>query len=227
MELKEIKMKKYLLIMAVMGLLGSINLSAQERVIGTISGPTIPVGVTIPDVDLTISDGILDVRTRAPHNFNAGDTAYAEDVNENFEALEDGLSGIEWASISKSAVIVSTSGTNIGTVTINAPKDGYVVLRVDGRLNIYSDGQEPGATITMTEPNENVITFKLEDETSYYPLTNILNGWTSFSLSKVYAVTKGANTLHFSAKRINRAYSEYYTLNMKATMVATFYANRY
>jgi len=217
-------MKKYLLIMVTMGLLGSINLSAQERVSGL---TTIPVDVTIPDVDLTLADGILDVRTRAPHNFSAGDTAYAEDVNENFEALEDGLSGIEWASISKSAVIVSTSGTDIGTLTLNAPKDGYVVLRIDGRLNIYSDGQEPGATITMTEPNENVITFKLEDETSYYPLTNILNGWTSFSLSKVYSVTKGANTLHFSAKRINRAYSEYYTLNMKATMVATFYANRY
>jgi len=217
-------MKKYLLIMVAMGLLGSINLSAQERVSGL---TTIPVDVTIPDVDLTLADGILDVRTRAPHNFSAGDTAYAEDVNENFEALEDGLSGIEWASISKSAVIVSTSGTDIGTLTLNAPKDGYVVLRIDGRLNIYSDGQEPGATITMTEPNENVITFKLEDETSYYPLTNILNGWTSFSLSKVYSVTKGANTLHFSAKRINRAYSEYYTLNMKATMVATFYANRY
>jgi hypothetical protein len=222
-------MKKWISIVAAIGVLGSMNLSAEERVVAVPVSDfgTIPADVTISDVNYTLAEGFLYVRARAPHNFSAGDTAYAEDVNENFEALEDGLSGIEWATINKNAVIVSTSGTTIGTVTINAPMDGYVVLRVDGRMSIYDNGHEIGTNITMTEPNENVITFKLENETSYYPLTNILNGWTSFSLSKVYAVNKGSNTLHFSAKRINRPFSSYYTLNMQATMVATFYANRY
>jgi hypothetical protein len=221
-------MKKWISIVAAMGLLGSMNLSAEERVILGIPDTTIADSVvTIPDVDLTLADGILDVRARAPHNFSAGDTAYAEDVNENFEALEDGLSGIEWANISKNTATISTSGTTIGTVTINAPMNGYVVLRVDGRMSIYDDGQEPGANVTMSAPSDYKMTFKLEDETNYYPLTNMLNGWTPFSLSKVYAVNKGSTTLHFSAKRINAAYSSYYTLNMQATMVATFYANRY
>jgi len=216
-------MKKSLHVMLVMGLLGVMNLGAEERTLTLVTDPLV---ADLSLIDLSTVD-LLTSRKRVPHDFHTGDVAYAADVNENFEALENALPGVEWTTISKSAASISTSGTDIGTVVINAPEDGFVVLQVNGRLNIYSDGQEPGASVTMSEPDVSIMSFKLEGETTYRPLTNLLNGWSSFSLSKVYAVSKGTNSLHFSAKRISGAYSEYYTLNMDATMLATYYPNRY
>jgi len=64
-----------------------------------------------------------------PNNFTANTTAKASEVNANFQALATAMPAVKR---SNTSIALSTSTTTAGSISINAPCSGYVIIYVTG-----------------------------------------------------------------------------------------------
>jgi hypothetical protein len=140
-----------------------------------------------------------------PYTFTSGTTISSSEVNANFQALKEGMPGIQFLNIG-SVSNISTTITNCGSIVITAPIDGYVLVQVSGYAVTF--GQN---TVVDVGIGGSTTAF------DYYTVAGVLDGSDtlrrefSLNVTGVYSVAAGAKTIYllaqkpsvFSAQQVN------------------------
>jgi hypothetical protein len=126
-------------------------------------------------------------------------------------------SGVNWANIKKTNINVRGSAVDLAVVTINAPADGYAVVRFDGDAIADTGDRLVLAASNASKqwlPNEGNVSF--EGDNHCHP----------FSHSRVYGVSAGSNTFYAIAQNYVNENG-----NGKASiygiLTVTFFKNKY
>jgi len=171
--------------------------------------PVYPGGPVYPLLFLPI------VNVNVPYEFTPGTTISASQMNNNFKAVGNQMPGVDWATIKKTKIDV-TSTVTLNTVTISAPTAGYVVVRFDGQA-IADTGDR--------------LVLAASDDNSWHPddgtVAFLGDGHPhSFSHTRVYAVSAGSKTFYAVAQNyVDTAGNG--KASIYGTLTATFYPNNY
>ena len=200
------------------------------------AAPAVPVqdlvididpGITFDPGDLVLDPGVsLTPTVVVPNSFSAGDVARANDVNQNFAALEsavnDSASGIDWVSVPYDSALVDsgivlTDKKELATITLNVPSKGFISLQFMGTV-MCTDGyyRQYFSKIPVSEES-GMILLTVADHTC--------NGVRNASVkNKVYEVEKGINTFYLIGQNSNGNDKK---VKIKGNVIATFHSRRY
>lgn len=100
--------------------------------------------------------GLWSSTLAVPHEFTDGAIISADEMNENFEAVGTAIAGLDGAlpgvAVSDIGYIqgIPTTVVNLGSVTINCPSDGYVLLTLVGTVTFFGENTTVNVGIGTT-----------------------------------------------------------------------------
>lgn len=166
-------------------------------------GPSFPIG-SLPVVNVSV-----------PNQFTSGTTISSSAMNNNFKAVGNQMPGIDWKTIKKTNIDV-TSTVTVETVSISAPCPGYVVVRFDGQA--WADIGDRLVLAASDDANWHAD----DGNVSFYGDDNPH----SFSHTRVYSVTAGIKTFYAVAQNVVNTAGDG-KASIYGMLTATFYPNKY
>lgn len=144
-----------------------------------------------------------------PFSFQAGDVIKAEEVNANFDAvatavdtLNSTIPGASNASAPERFTSVTTE-TEVASITVDVPADGYIDLASSGWINInHNNGNTTEVWVGLVENLSEVST--LVEGTGVFNTPSALPSdtyQTPFSVSRLIPATAGTHTYYLAAYR--------------------------
>jgi hypothetical protein len=166
-----------------------------------------------------------------PYTFSDGTPAKASEVNADFTALKEALPGVGYANIAANNVTIGPTTTiTVGSLTINAPRDGYIVLTFTGNLQGYLASVAPKYFGMIGFGSSSSGSSGLLSNSYQYgvPYTDANNGVTAlipaFSYTQVYTVWKGNTTFTavlYNGRDVN------VTVSVRGSLIAQFFPTKY
>ena len=144
-----------------------------------------------------------------PHEFSAGATAKASEVNANFDKVKESvdgnsenienltmrMSGIK--SIEPATLTLSTTVQNLDSITINAPADGQVHILSTGLITAYNNPNKTTMVFTWITDESDGTLNDLTAPLQLYMGTNESGfKYQRYTMQRVYTVSKGENTFY-------------------------------
>lgn len=166
--------------------------------------------------------GVWAAAVTIPNTFSEGEVLSASKMNENFDVLASADSGVDFAALD-SKFDVGTTITNLGSVTITPPSDGFVLISHQGEAVFFKEGTRLGfglgTTATVNDLYDGGVG-RLDGSSTiryHYP----------FGSKAVVEVEAGKDITIYANVQKSSTFDAG-TINVgDSFLVATFYANRY
>jgi hypothetical protein len=152
-----------------------------------------------------------------PYTFSAGSPARAADVNADFNTLVKALPGISVTNfmLPQTAIPAGTIATNISTIKMSAPSNGYVLVTLEGNGTTSSGVNLGISDISAPDMSSHPI--------DYASLANTTTVNT-FYVSSFFPVSAGSNTFWAVAQGLSARASDVVCF---CRMFVQFYPNTY
>jgi len=152
-----------------------------------------------------------------PNTFSSGATAKASEVNADFAALVNALPGVKVVDAEGDLTGVSTSWVNLGSITISAPRAGYVIVKSNGYLPLNSGG------FTMVGVSDNSAAIGTGSH-CIEMYTTEMNMVLPYCVEYVFTVSAAGTATYYLVCRSTVAYT---SGNISGVLIAEFIPNKY
>jgi hypothetical protein len=151
-----------------------------------------------------------------PNTFSAGTIAKAAEVNADFDALVKAFPGVSYKVINGTSPAVTSSYSTVNSITINAPRAGYALVRFIGSISLNASEQPLIAVSSSSSASSG-------GEASVFKSTD---AWvTSISTENVFAVgAAGSATYYLLAKSLGSGFT---ITNIQGMLTVEFFPNTY
>jgi hypothetical protein len=151
-----------------------------------------------------------------PNTFVTGTTAKASEVNANFDKLAKALPGANWYWFQGTTPTIGTSVTSLGSLTINAPSSGWILLTFSGSVSWTAAGSE----IWFAASGNNT---QLQGPCARVPSTGTAT-LANFSTQLLYAINAGSNTFYANGRVLSGSSTQ---VTLQASLTAVFFPTGY